>query len=136
MPYLNGKPWPRVPVIAYVETKSNVWVHPSDPKHFPVVREITEEDTDSTTVVMNFPDGSVLKTYNHQVLSPPRCRVLRRLQQRRNSGFHGDQTGFRLRHPGEYCIGMFAFSEGKTKRYRFPRLWAMGLGPHSLGGVS
>src|SRR5262245_32281220 len=64
MPRLNGQPWPRVPVIAYVETKSNVWVHPSDPKHFPAIREIAEDDTDFTTVVMNLPDGSVLKTYN------------------------------------------------------------------------
>src|SRR5437016_11911552 len=36
MPRLNGQPWPRVPVIAYVETKSNIWVHPSAPHRFPV----------------------------------------------------------------------------------------------------
>src|SRR6185437_3322648 len=38
MPSLNGKIWPQWSVIAYVENGSNLWIHPSDPKHFPTVQ--------------------------------------------------------------------------------------------------
>ena len=34
LPYLHGKPWARWPVIAYVETESNIWVHPTDQNIF------------------------------------------------------------------------------------------------------
>src|SRR4051812_13485961 len=69
-PFLNGHPWPRVPLIAYVESTSNIWVHPSDPKRFPTIQDIREADSDFTTVVIRFPDGTVYKTYNDAVLGP------------------------------------------------------------------
>jgi hypothetical protein len=63
-PFLNGKPWPRFPVVAYVETESNVWVHPLAPKRFPTVTEIHDPDSDSTTTLIHFPDGRQFKTVN------------------------------------------------------------------------
>ena len=49
-PFLNGKPWPPFPVVAYRETASNIWVHPLALKQFPTVTEIHDPDSDFTTV--------------------------------------------------------------------------------------
>ena len=133
MPHLNGQPWPRVPVIAYVETKSNIWVHPSAPRRFPVIREIRDENADFTTVVMNLPDGSSLKTYNAPVLGPYLAAVY-------SGDFNNDgipdfmaiKPGSGCGIAGEYCVGVFAFSQGKTNDYQFTRVWTMGLGPQNL----
>ena len=58
-PYLNGHSWPRVPVVTYVESTSNLWVHPTAPNKFPTVQEIHDKDSDFTTVVLRFSDGTV-----------------------------------------------------------------------------
>jgi hypothetical protein len=61
MPFLDGHPWPCVPLVAYVETKSNIWIHPSDPKHFPTIREVADKDSDFATVVLQLTDGHHLQ---------------------------------------------------------------------------
>ena len=133
LPYLDGRPWPRVPVIAYVETSSNIWVHPSAPKKFPTIQEVGDEESDFTTVVIRLPDGSKLKTYNAPVLGPYLAAVY-------CGDFNGDgvldfmaiKPGSGCGIAGEYCIGVFAFSQGTNNQYQFTRIWTMGLGPQSL----
>jgi len=130
-PNLNGHPWPRVPVVTYVESTSNVWVHPTAPKTFPAIREIHDKDSDFTTVVIWFPDGAEFKTYNEFVLGPYLSAVY-------SGDFNGDgipdymaikpTTGCGI--GGEQSIGVFAFSSGKD--YRFTRVHTWGLGPHDL----
>ncbi len=130
-PYLNGHPWPRFPVTAYVETPSNIWVHPQAPKRFPRVTEIRDPDADFTTVVIALPDGSRYKTYNNPVLGPFFAAVY-------SGDFNGDgKPDFVAIKPGggcglaaEYCTGVFAFSDDTD--YRFRRITTMGLGPHDL----
>ena len=61
LPYLNGRPWPQVPTTKYVETVSNIWVHPTAPKKYPTVQEIADDDSDFATVIIRLPDGSVYK---------------------------------------------------------------------------
>jgi hypothetical protein len=130
-PFLNGKPWPRFPVVAYVETASNIWVHPSAPKAYPTVTEIHEADSDFTTVVIQFPDGRRFKTLNELVLGPCLAGVY-------CGDFNGDgrpdfvavKQGSGCGLAAEYCTGVFAFSnEGE---YSFTRVTTMGLGPHDL----
>jgi len=130
-PFLNGKPWPRFPVVAYVEKASNIWVHPLAPKRFPTVTEIHEPDSDFTTVVIQFPDGRRFKTYNEFVLGPYLSAVF-------SGDFNGDgRPDFLAVKPGsgcglaaEYCTGVFAFSHESD--YSFTRITTMGLGPHDL----
>jgi hypothetical protein len=130
-PFLNGKPWPRFPVVAFVERASNIWVHPLAPKRFPTVTEIHEADSDFTTVVMQFPNGRRFKTYNEFVLGPYLSAVY-------CGDFNGDgKPDFVAVKPGsgcglasQYCTGVFAFSNDND--YSFTRIETMGLGPHHL----
>ena len=130
-PFLNGKPWPRFPVVAYVERASNVWVHPSEPKQFPTVTETHDPDSDFTTVVIQFPDGRQFKTYNEFVLGPYLSAVY-------CGDFNRDgrvdlvavKPGSGCGLAAEYCTGVFGFSDDDN--YRFTRISTMGLGPHSL----
>ena len=130
-PFLNGKPWPRFPVVAYIEGASNVWVHPSAPKAYPTVTEIHEPDSDFTTVLIQFPDGRRFKTYNNPVLGPYLSAVY-------CADFNGDgKPDFVAVKPGsgcglaaDYCTGVFAFSHDDD--YCFTRITTMGLGPHDL----
>ncbi len=131
MPYLNGKPWPCVPVIAYVESTSNTWVHPTDPKHFPTLQEISDPDSDFTTVVLKLLDGTVYKTYNDFVLGPYLAAVY--MGDFNNDGrpdFMAIKPGAGNGLAGEYCTGVFAFSDGDN--YRFTRIRTMGLEPEDL----
>ena len=131
MPFLNGKPWPCVPLIAYVETASNTWVHPSDPKHFPTVQEVNDKDSDFATVIIRLPNGTIYKTYNVLGMGPFLSAVY-------TGDFNHDGIpDFMAIKPGggcglasEYCTGVFAFSDGDG--YRFARITTMGLGPQSL----
>lgn len=131
VPFLNGKPWPRFPVVAYVEGASNIWVHPSAPKAYPTVTETHEADSDFTTVVIQFPDGRRFKTYNNPVLGPYLSAVY-------CADFNGDgKPDFVAVKPGsgcglaaDYCTGVFAFSHDDD--YCFTRITTMGLGPHDL----
>ena len=130
-PYLNGQPWPRVPVTVFVETTSNIWVHPSDPKHFPSVQEIHDADADFTTVVIRFPNGTVYKTYDAFVLGPYLSAVY--MGDFNNDGvfdFMAIKPGSGCGLAGEYCTGIFAFSESSD--YCFTRITTMGLGPQDL----
>ncbi len=132
-PFLNGREWPRIPVVTYVETKSNVWVHPLNAAAFPTVTErVEDEDQDFATVVIRCPSGRTLKTYNDLVLGPYLCAVY-------SGDFNGDGIpDFLAIKPtgmngigGWYSIGVFAFSQGKED-YRFTRVRSWGLGPESL----
>jgi len=131
MPSLNGHSWPQMPVITYVESVSNIWVHPSSPKKFPMIQEIHEENSDFTTIVMRFPDGSTFKTCNAFVLGPYLSAVY-------SGDFNNDGIpDFLFIKPtsgcgiaGEQYVGVFAFSEGKN--YRFARINIWGLGPQNL----
>jgi hypothetical protein len=130
-PFLNSKPWPRFPVVAYVEGASKVWVHPSAPKAYPTVTEIHEEDADYATVVIQFPDGRRFKTYNELGLGPYLAGVY-------SGDFNGDgkpdfvavKQGSGCGLAAEYCTGVFAFSNDND--YSFTRITTMGLGPHDL----
>ncbi|HXB61110.1 MAG TPA: hypothetical protein VNU95_16175 [Candidatus Acidoferrales bacterium] len=130
-PYLNGKPWPQVPVIAYVEKASNLWVHPTDPSHFPTIQETSDPDADFTTIILRLPDGTVYKTYNAFVLGPYLSAVY-------SGDFnHDGKPDFMAIKPGagnglagECCFGIFAFSNQGS--YSFTRINTMGLGPHDL----
>jgi hypothetical protein len=118
-------------VIAYVESTSNIWVHPSAPKRFPSIQEVHDPDSDFTTVVLRFPNGNVYKTYNDFVLGPYLAAVY-------SGDFNNDgvpdfvaiKPGSGCGLAGEYCTGVFAFSEGAN--FRFTRVTMMGLGPHDL----
>ena len=130
-PFLNGKPWPRFPITAFVESASNIWVHPSAPKAHPTVSEIHEADADFTTVVIRFPDGRIFKTFNELVLGPCLAGVY-------CGDFNGDgrpdfvavKQGSGCGLAAEYCTGVFAFSD--DNHFRFTRISTMGLGPHDL----
>jgi len=131
-PFLNGHEWPRIPFVSYVETKSNVWVNPTNSKISPSITEcLQDEDDDFTTVVLKFPDGRTFKTYNNFVLGPYLSAVY-------SGDFNNDGVpDFLMIKPtamngigGWYYIGVFAFSEGKD--YRFTRVYSWGLGPESL----
>jgi len=131
VPFLDGQPWPRVPVTIFVETGSNIWVHPSDPKHFPSVQETHEADADFTTVVIRFPTGTVYKTYNSPGMGPYLSAVY--MGDFNNDGisdFMAIKPGGGCGLAGEYRTGIFAFSEGSD--YCFTRITSMGLGPHDL----
>jgi hypothetical protein len=131
-PYLSGQPWPRWPVVAYVETESNLWIHPTDPKHFPTIQEIQDTDADFTTVILKLPDGTTYKTYNNSVLGCPGL----------DSVYMGDFNGdgkpdfMTVKYGGgcglafEYCTGLFAFSDGSD--YGFTRVRTMDLSPEDL----
>jgi hypothetical protein len=130
-PFLNGKPWPRFPVVAYVETASNIWVHPLAPKRFATVTEIHEPDSDFTTVLIQFPDGRRFKTYNEFVLGPYLSAVY--CGDFNNDGrpdFVAVKPGSGNGLAGEYCTGVFAFSNERD--YSFRRVTTMGLGTHHL----
>lgn len=130
-PFLNGQPWPKVPLTKYTESTSNTWVHPSAPQKSPTIQLLETEDADFTTIVLRFPDGRTFKTYCDAAPSPFAPEV-----------YSGDLNGdgvpdFMVVKPGsgcgiaaEYCTGVFAFSEGKD--YYFTRINTMGLGPHDL----
>jgi hypothetical protein len=131
-PFLNGHEWPPVPLVSYVEIKSNVWVHPRNPKAFPSITErVEDDDADFATVVLRFPDGRTFRTYNSLVLGPYLCAVY-------SGDFNNDDIpDFLAIKPtgmngigGWYSIGIFAFSQGKD--YRFTRVYSWGLGPQSL----
>jgi hypothetical protein len=131
MPYLNGHPWPQIPVVAYVEKASNLWVHPTDPSHFPTIQETGDPDADFTTIIFRLPDGTVYKTYNAFVLGPYLSAIYM------GDFNHDGKPDFMAIKPGggnglggEYCIGVFAFSDDGI--YRFTRINTMGLGPHDL----
>jgi hypothetical protein len=130
-PFLNGRPWPRVPVVAYVESTSNIWVHPVAPKHFPTVQEVHDADSDFATVIIRSPDGSAYKTYNDFVLGPYLAAVY--CGDFNNDGipdFMAIKPGSGCGLAAEYCTGVFALSWGRD--YRFRRVTTMGLGPHDL----
>lgn len=130
-PVLNGKPWPRFPVVTFVETASNIWVHPSTPKAFPTITEVHDPEADFATVVLQCPDGRRYKTHNAFVLGPYLSAVY-------CGDFNGDgKPDFAAVKPGsgcglagEYCTGVFAFSNADD--YSFVRITTMGLGPHDL----
>jgi hypothetical protein len=131
LPYLNARPWPQIPTTKYVETTLNTWVHPTAPKKYPTVQEIADPDADFATVVIRFPDGSVYKTYNALVLGPYLSAVY--MGDFNNDGipdFRAVKPGCGNGLVGDYCIAVFAFSEGKD--YRFTRTWTMDLGPENL----
>ena len=131
LPYLNARPWPQVPITKYIESTSNTWVHPTAPKKYPTVQEIAEDEADFATVIIRFPDGSVFKTYNAIVLGPYLAAVY--MGDFNNDGipdFMAVKPGSGCGLAGEYCVGVFAFSEGKS--YRFTRTWTMTLGPENL----
>ena len=131
VPSLSGQPWPRVPVVAYTNDASGLWVHPTAPKDFPTLQEIHETNSDFTTVVLRLPDGTVFKTYNDFVLGPYLAGVF-------SGDFNGDgvpdfmaiKPGSGCGIAGENCTGVFAFSDNGG--YRFTRVRTMGLGPHAL----
>ncbi len=130
-PYWHGKPWPRWPVVAYVETASNLWVHPVDPTHFPTIQETCEPDSDFTTVTLRLPNGTLYKTYNDFVLGPGLTAV-----------YSGDLNNdgkpdfIVVKYDGgcglaaEYETGLFAFSDGND--YRLTRVRTMDLSPDDL----
>src|SRR3989442_6917822 len=126
-PLSNGRPWPRFPVVAYVEAKTNTWVHPSTAKRFPVLEERCDEDSDFSTIILGLPDGRTFKTYNALGLGPYLAEVY-------SGDFNNDGTpDFVAIKPGsgcglaaEYCTGVFAFSE--RDGYRFTRIRTVGLG--------
>lgn len=131
-PFLDDKPWPRLPTTTYVESVSNVWVHPSGTKDFATVQERLEDAAaDFATVVLRFPDGRTFKTHNQFVLGPYLCAVY-------SGDFNNDGVpDFLAIKPtggngigGWESIGVFAFSEGED--YRFTRINSWGLGPESL----
>jgi hypothetical protein len=131
MPYLNAKPWPRFPIVRYVATSSNIWIHPVTPKKFPTVTETHDRDADFTTVVIQFPDGQRYKTYNQFVLGPYLSAVY-------SGDFNADgKPDFVAVKPssgnglaGEYSTGVFAFSDDSD--YRTTRITMMGFGPHNF----
>jgi hypothetical protein len=131
MPLRNGQPWPRFPVVTYVEKASNVWVHPGSPDRFPSVTEVGAPDSDFTTVVIRQPDGTSYKTYNQQGMGPYLAAVY-------SGDFNNDgipdfvaiKPGTGCGLAGEYGTAVFAFSEGN--HYRFTRVTSMGLGPHDI----
>ncbi len=132
-PLLNGRPWPRVPITAYIESESNLWVHPYNAKGFATVQErFDDPDADFATVIIKFPDGRAFKTYNDFVLGPYLSAVY-------TGDFNNDGIPdfFALKPTGMngiggwYFIGVFAFSEG-TNYYRFARIRSWGLGPENL----
>lgn len=130
-PYLNGKPWPRWPVIAYVETASNIWVHPTDPKKFPTMQEICEPDSDFDTVILRLPDGTAYKTYDDPVIGPGLDAVY--MGDFNNDGkpdFMAIKGGGGCGLAGENCTGIFAFSDGND--YRLTRIRTMDLSPEDL----
>jgi hypothetical protein len=130
-PFLNGKPWPRFPVVAFVETASNIWVHPLTPKWFPTVREIHDPDSDFTTVVIQFPDGRRFKTYNEFVLGPYLSAVYcGNFNRDGKPDFVAVKPGSGCGLAAENCTGVFAFSDHDD--YSFTRVSTMGLGPHDL----
>jgi len=61
LPYLDGKSWPRFPVIAYTQDNGGTWIHPSDPKQYPGIDEYHEEDSDFSIVRLRLPDGAFLR---------------------------------------------------------------------------
>ncbi len=131
-PFLKGKPWPSVPTVAYVESRSNVWVHPTNPKNHASVQErLEDEAADFATVVLCLPDSRTFKTYNAFVLGPYLCAVY-------SGDFNNDGIpDFLAVKPsggnGIGCwdyLGVFALSQGKD--YRFTRVSSWGLGPQSL----
>jgi hypothetical protein len=131
LPYLNGRPWPQIPTIKYVETTSNIWVHPTSPKGFPTVQEIADRDADFATVVIRRPDGTQYKSYNARLLGPYLSAVY--IGDFNHDGipdFMAVKPGVGNGLAGDYCIGVFAFSEGQD--YRFTRTWTMDLGPENL----
>ncbi len=131
MPFLNSQPWPLFPVVAYVETSSNVWIHPTDPKHFPTIEEVFDTNADFTTVVLRMPDGTVYKTYNNFVLGPYLSAVyMGDFNQDGVPDFMAIKPGSGCGLAGENCTGVFAFSENGN--YQFTRVSTMGLGPHDL----
>jgi hypothetical protein len=130
MPFLDGHLWPCVPLVTYVETKSNIWIHPSDPKHFPTIREVADKDSDFATVVIQLPDGTIYKTYNY-LYAPGLVAVY--MGDFNNDGipdFMAIKEGTGCGLAAEWRTGVFAFSGGGG--YHFTRITAMGLGPHSL----
>lgn len=131
LPYLNGRPWPQIPTTKYIETTSNLWVHPTSPKKYPTVQEVADDGADFTTVIIRLPDGTVYKTYNAMVLGPYLSAVYMGDFNRDGvPDFMAIKPGSGCGLAGEYCIGVFAFSERKD--YRFTRSWTMDLGPENL----
>lgn len=130
-PSLNGGAWPRFPVVAYVEAKTNTWVHPSAPKRFPTLEVRCDDDSDFSTVILHLPNGRSFKTYSARVLGPYFSEVY-------SGDFNNDglpdfvavTPGGGCGLAGEYCVGVFAFSE--RDGYRFTRINAIGLGPGDL----
>ena len=118
-------------MISYIEGKSNIWVHPFSPQKFPTFTEYLETDADFATLVLKFPDGRTYKSYNALFLGPYLSEVY-------SGDFNNDgMPDFMAIKPGtgcglaaEYCIGVFAFSDGGG--YRFTRVNTMGLGPKDL----
>ncbi|HSY43576.1 MAG TPA: hypothetical protein VK811_06660 [Candidatus Acidoferrum sp.] len=130
-PYLNGKPWPRWPVIAYVETTSNIWVHPTDPKHFPTMQEICEPDSDFDTVILRLPDGTIYKTYDDPVMGPGLEAVyMGDFNSDGKPDFMALKGGGGCGLAGEYCTGIFAFSDQGS--YWLTRVRTMDLSPEDL----
>lgn len=131
LPYLNGRPWPQIPTTKYVETTSNIWVHPTASKKYPTVQEIADPDADFATVIIRRPDGTVYKTYNARLLGPYLSAVY--MGDFNNDGipdFMAIKDGCGNGLAGDYCIGVFAFSDGQD--YNFTRIWTMDLGPENL----
>lgn len=130
-PFLNGQPWPRFPLTAYVNTQSNTWVHPLAPKKSSTIREVHDDDADFITLIIQTPDGKLQKTYVNFVLGPYLSAVYSAdLNQDGIPDFIVIKPGSGCGLAAEYCTGVFAFSNGKG--YQFTRITTMGLGPHSL----
>jgi hypothetical protein len=134
-PYLHGRPWPRWPMIAYVETGSNIWVHPTDPTHFPTLQEICDSDSDFATLILRLPNGTVYKTYDWNSPAFDLADV-----------YSGDLNGdgkpdfVAVRYSGgcglaaDYCTGVFAFSDGDRNGngYKFTHIRSMDLSATDL----
>jgi hypothetical protein len=131
-PFLDGHPWPRFPVVAYVETSSNVWVHPSSPKGFPMVTEVHDPSADFTTVAVKCPDGRIFKTYNELDLGP--CLAAVYSGDFNNDGkpdFVAVKEGTGCGLAAAYDTVVFAFSDGNDG-YRFTRVCTMDFGLHDI----
>ncbi len=130
-PYLNGKPYSKIPVVAYVRQNEGKWVHPTEQTKHPTVELTVEKDSDFAVFVLKLPDGRIFKTHSPLILGPD-------IEELYYGDFNNDGTGdFMGIKPyggcglgAENCAGLFAFSEKKD--YFFVRVNTMGLGPDSL----
>jgi hypothetical protein len=61
MPFLNGQPWPRVSVVAFVETSSNTWFTKSKTKAKAIAPAVTLPNTQTGSGIMSQPHPASVK---------------------------------------------------------------------------